>query len=564
VQRQLAAQALETLTQRLIKEHWDFYPTAGSRIGRHEYDGLLPDLSPASLRRRAEELRRGLAQLPGIDLNSLDQEGQLGYQLLELFLKRELFTLTELRPLENNPMRQVAYLNVGGYVRRDYAPLADRLRSATRVLQQVPELLETLDSALAENVGRPVLDMSIESYRGMARFYRVDLAQAVGDFDDRAILDPFNQSREAAAAALDRFVQRLEARQRTASDEFAIGPRLFSAMLATGEGVDLPLTALVAIGQASLESNLEELAAVASAISPGREVREVVAQISSRHPTADNLIPETRDMLEGLRRVLTDLDLITIPAEDRCQVMETPAYLRYAFAAMDSPGSLESKATEAFYYVTPVEPHWTAEQQEEWLANFNYDTLRMVSIHEVYPGHYVHFLHNRYGRPLNLVNRVATSYAFTEGWAHYAEQMMLETPLSSPLSKGGYRGVLGQSALRLTQLLEALVRNCRYLCSLGMHTQGMSVDEATRFFMDHAYMGELPARREALRGAFDPGYLNYTLGKLMILKLRGDYRREQGAAYSLKGFHDRLLSYGAPPLPLIRQVMLAQPGASPL
>jgi len=324
-------------------------------------------------------------------------------------------------------------------------------------------------------------------------------------------------------------------------------------MLATGEGVDLPLTDLVAIGQANLEDNLQELTAVASAIAPGREVREVVAQISSSHPTADNLIPETQDMLEGLRRVLIDLDLVSIPAEDRCQVMETPAYLRYAFAAMDSPGSLESKATEAFYYLTPVEPHWTPEQQEEWLANFNYDTLRMVSIHEVYPGHYVHFLHNRYGRPLNLVNRVATSYAFTEGWAHYAEEMMLETDYGR-----------GQPALRLTQLLEALVRNCRYLCSLGMHTQGMSVDEATRFFMDHAYMGELPARREALRGTFDPGYLNYTLGKLMILKLRSDYRREQGAGYSLKGFHDRLLSYGAPPLPLVRQVMLAQPGASPL
>jgi uncharacterized protein (DUF885 family) len=182
----------------------------------------------------------------------------------------------------------------------------------------------------------------------------------------------------------------------------------------------------------------------------------------------------------------------------------------------------------------------------------------------VYPGHFVHFLHHRYGQSLPLVNRVATSYAFTEGWAHYTEQMMLETPLSSPLTKGGYREVLNQPALQLTQLLEALVRNCRYLCSLWMHTQGMSLAEATRFFVDHAYMGELPARREALRGTFDPGYLNYTLGKLMILKLREDYRRQQGTAFSLKEFHDRLLSYGAPVLPLVREVMLADPGPSPL
>jgi uncharacterized protein (DUF885 family) len=218
---------------------------------------------------------------------------------------------------------------------------------------------------------------------------------------------------------------------------------------------------------------------------------------------------------------------------------------------MDSAGALETRATESFYYVTPVEPDWTAQQQEEWLSNFNYDTLRMVSVHEVYPGHFVHFLHNRYGRSLPLVNRVATSYAFTEGWAHYTEQMMVESEYGA-----------GQPALHLTQLLEALVRNCRFLCSIWMHTQGMSVDDATRFFMDKAYMGELPARREAMRGTFDPGYLSYTLGKLMILKLREDFQREQGSAFTLKGFHDRLLSYGAPPVSLLRQVMLREPGDS--
>jgi uncharacterized protein (DUF885 family) len=220
---------------------------------------------------------------------------------------------------------------------------------------------------------------------------------------------------------------------------------------------------------------------------------------------------------------------------------------------MDSAGALETQANESFYYVTPVDPDWTPQQQEEWLCNFNFDTLQVVSVHEVYPGHFVHHLHNRYGRSLPLVNRVATSYAFTEGWAHYTEQMMAE---------GDY--AIGRPTLRLTQLLEALVRNCRYLCSIWMHTQDMPVDDATRFFMDHAYMGELPARREAMRGTFDPGYLNYTLGKLMILKLRSDYRREMGTAYSLKAFHDKLLSYGAPPLPLLRQAMLRDPGVSPL
>ena len=546
-----AAKTLDTLSQRLIKEHWDFYPTAGSRIGRHEFDGRLPELSPGRVRRRLEELRKGLGQLSVLSPEGLSPGQRLSYGLLELFLKRELFNLEDWRPLENNPMRQVGLLNVGGYVRRDYAPLADRLRSATEALRQVPDFLEVLDSSLQPEIGRPVLEMSIESYTGMARFYRVDLGQAVADFSDNAVLDPFNQARERAALAVEGFVGRLQSRLERAREEFAIGGDLYSKMLATGEGVTAGLSELVALGQANLNDNLDQLAAAAEAIEPGRSIRETVAEIGRRHPAAERLIPETQEMLESIRQGLVDLDLISLPSEDRCQVMETPTYMRYAFAAMDSPGSLEEKATESFYYVTPVEEEWSAQQREEWLSNFNYDTLRIISIHEVYPGHFVHHLHSRYGSPLPLVNRVATSYSFTEGWAHYSEQMMLETDYGA-----------GEPALRLTQLLEALVRNCRYLCSLGMHTQEMTLDQATRFFMDHAYMEELPARREALRGTFDPGYLNYTLGKLMILKLREDFRKERGGDYTLRGFHDQLLSYGAPALPLVREVMLKQPGTA--
>ena len=550
--------AFENLAQRLVKEHWDFYPTAGSRIGRHEYDGQLPDLTPHRITRRVEELRRGLAQLSGlVGGNGPGAEDRLSYRLLELFLRRELFNLEEMRPLENNPMRQVGYLNVGAYVKRDYAPLVDRLRSATQAMEQAPDFLQVVDGALTAELSRPVLEMSIESYRGMARFYRVDLDQSGSGVEDAETLARFDQARERAALALDSFAVKLEERLNRLPEgsdgDFAIGPRLYADMLAYGEGVTAPLNDIISLGQANMERNLERLAEATAAMGSGRPIREIVGEIGRNHPAAGALIPETRAMLEDIRQSLLDFDIISLPSEDRCQVIETPTYMRYAFAAMDSPGSLETQATESYYYVTPVEDSWTATQAEEWLTNFNYDTLRIISIHEVYPGHFVHHLHNSYGRELPLVNRVASSYAFTEGWAHYTEEMMLETEYAR-----------GQAALQVTQLLEALVRNCRYLCALGMHTQGMTVDEATRFFMDNAYMEELPARREALRGTFDPGYLNYTLGKLMILKLRDDYRREQGSAYSLKGFHDKLLSHGAPPLPLLREIMLADPGDGPL
>ncbi len=549
-------QAVDALAERAIREHWDFLPTSGSRIGRHEYDGRLPDFSAGRVSRRVEELHRSLGQLsslPADDAHGTDAEARmdrLSRSLLDMFLRRELFNLEEMRTLHNNPQRQVGYLGVGSYVQRDYAPLPDRLRSAMQVLRQAPDFLATLETLTEPELGEPVRDMAVEAYRGMASFYHTGLAAASTECAAIApdVAAEFDAARELAAAAVSGFAQRLQ--DRRTRPGFAIGSDLYRRMLEVGEGVNTSLSDVLSIGQANLEQNLRRLDEAAALVAPGKSVREAVAQVSVNHPTAERLIPETRDMLEDIRQALIDHDIIGVPSEERCQVTETPSYMRYAFAAMDSPGGLEEVATEAFYYVTPVEPDWTPRQQEEWLTNFNYHTLKIISVHEVYPGHYVHNLHNRHGGGLPLVNRVATSYAFTEGWAHYTEEMMLETEYGRD-----------DAALWLTQLLEALVRNCRYLCSLGMHTQGMTVDEATQFFQAHAYMEEHPARREALRGTFDPGYLNYTLGKLMLLKLRQDWRRQEGSAYSLRRFHDAALSWGAPPVPLLRQVMLNEPGA---
>ncbi len=557
----MTTSAFDALAERAVREHWDFLPTAGSRIGRHEYDGRLPDFAAGRIRRRTEELRHTLAQLSALPADP-DPDGPadrdarmalLSRRLLELFLRRELFSLEEMRTLESNPQRQVGYIGVGSYVQRDYAPLPDRLRSATSALRQVPDFVATLDAMTEPELGEPVRDMAVRAYRGMASFYRTGLTDAA---ERCAVIAPdvaaeFNAARESAAAAVSNFAGRIGSRK--ARPDFAIGSSLYHRMLSVGEAVGASLSDLLSIGQANLEQNLRQLDEAAGRVlsqrgAGGGSVRDAVNLVSVNHPTAENLIPDTRDLLEDIRQALIDHDIISLPSMERCQVTETPSYMRYAFAAMDSPGSLEQVATEAFYYVTPVEPEWTHRQREEWLSNFNFDTLKIISIHEVYPGHYVHNLHNRHGRgggELPLINRVATSYAFTEGWAHYTEEMMLETDYGRD-----------NPALWLTQLLEALVRNCRYLCSLGMHTQGMTLDEATQFFQAHAYMEEHPARQEALRGTFDPGYLNYTLGKLMLLKLRQDWRRQESSRYTLRRFHDAALSWGAPPVPLLRSAML--------
>ena len=301
--------SLDELSQRFVRQYWSFYPTSGSHIGMHEYDGTLPDLSPSSLQRRVRELNESLTAVSAAGETSLNEEDRLSHSLLDLFLQRELFSLTQARNLETNPMRQVGYLDVSGYLNRDYAPLMDRVRSMTRVLDQVPEFLEVLASHLSDGIGRPVLDSSVESYSGMARFYRVDLGEAGREVTDQGIRAEFDRARGQATAALEKFAAMLEQRRDRAPEEFAVGPGLYSSMLKAGEALDVPVADLITIGEANLEENLRELREVAAVIGPGRDVREIVEETGARHPSASALIPETRNMLEDIRQSVIDLDL---------------------------------------------------------------------------------------------------------------------------------------------------------------------------------------------------------------------------------------------------------------
>ena len=303
-------------------------------------------------------------------------------------------------------------------------------------------------------------------------------------------------------------------------------------------------------------------AEAAHQIDPGKPPVEVFQAIQKDHPTEQKLIPDTARDLETIRQFLVDHRIISLPSQVRAQVTETPQFLRAtSFASMDTPGPFETKATEAYYYVTPPETDWSAQQKEEWLTAFNYYTTDIVSIHEAYPGHYVQFLHLN-ASPATRLEKIFGSYAFIEGWAHYAEQMMVDEGFGA---QGNGQGSSPQDSLRaakyrLAQTDEALLRVCRFCVSVKMHCQKMSVDEATRFFQQNCYYEEKPAHQEAMRGTFDPEYLYYTLGKLEILKLREDYRKQQGGKFTLRQFHDEMLRHGAPPIRLLRELMLKDRG----
>jgi uncharacterized protein (DUF885 family) len=304
------------------------------------------------------------------------------------------------------------------------------------------------------------------------------------------------------------------------------------------------------IGMSNLKKEQETFDAAAKIINPNKNPVDVYNDIQKEHPSADSLISNSRKTIESIRQYLIDKHIITIPSEVRIQIKETPQYEREtSTASMDAPGPFDEKATESYYYITPVDKKWTPKQQEDWLKTFNYYTTDVVSIHEVYPGHYTQFLHLK-ASSATKIEKIFSSYAFVEGWAHYTEKMMLDE------GYGNNGDSIRAAKFRLAQSGDALLRLCRLCVSVKTHTQGMTVDEATKFFMDNWHQGDKPSRQEALRGTFDPSYLFYTVGKLEILKLRSDYQQQEGDNYSLQKFHDILLDNGQPPIRLLREILL--------
>jgi uncharacterized protein (DUF885 family) len=531
------------LAERVLDERWKASPPEAASSGIHAYDGMLPPVTRASMTARVAGLRTALADCEAIALEGLSAQESFDRDLLLLGLRSEIWELTENQGFRRDPMSLMWPLEATAYMDRSYAPVEQRMASMANLLRAVPAYLDSVRALLEPPFAKPVLKQAIEAYAGVAGFYRGDISEfANANLSGSAAAD-MTQAAETGAAAIDDMVAYLRTHEATANDDFAVGAEAYATMLSLGEMVDMPLAEIEAAGMRELHRHQASVREAAERIAPGKPLAEAIAVVTKDHPAAENLIDETREMLEEIRDFTIDHNIASVISDVRAQVRETPAFMRWAFAAMDGPGPFEEVATESFYYVTPVEEHWTPEQAEEWLSNFGYATLKIISVHEVYPGHYVHFL--RHAHAPSAISKVFGAYSFWEGWAHYCEEMFLEA---------GYGD--GDPKLQLAMAQEALVRVCRLLCSLRMHTQGQTLAESEKFFQAEAFMEELPAKTEAIRGTFDPGYLNYTLGKILIYKLRADWQAEQGDAYSLKAFHDELLSHGGPPVPLLRQHML--------
>jgi uncharacterized protein (DUF885 family) len=521
-------------------------PSAGTEAGLHQYDGQLEDLSRASIEARIAELKQLQARLTAVDRTRLSFDDAIDAQALEGHLLGTLQGLEILRTWETNPMAYVRVPGNGvdGLIKRDFAPAHDRLRSIVARLRAVPAVY----AAARTNVKNPpkeFTDLAIRMCKGSVGYFERTVPQwakgAAGG--DAALFAEF----EKANAAVVKETRELAAWLETdllprSKGSYAIGEANFLAKLKYDDMVELPLDALLARGQAQLDKDHAAFIETARRIDPAKTPAEVMKSLSDEHPTAQDLIPSIQRSVEDARRFLVEKDIVTIPSDVRPLIAETPPFARGgSFASMDTPGPFEAKAKEAFYYVTPVEKDWDAKHQEEHLRLYNPSVVQMINVHEVWPGHYLQFLYAP--RFPTKTRKLTFSGTNAEGWAHYTEQMMVDQ---------GFGG--GSPKIRLAQLQEALLRDCRYVVGVKLHTKGMTVEEGAKLFVEMGFQEPANGFEEARRGAYNPTYLYYTFGKLEIQDLAREYMQVKKA--SLKQFHDAFVAEGGLPIPLVRKILL--------
>jgi uncharacterized protein (DUF885 family) len=523
------------------------YPTSATFDGVHLHDDLLEDLSRAATDAQARALGGFVRRLAAIDPSRLTEVERLERPAIEAAIRARLFELETVRTWERNPQAYGDLLStsLAGQALFEYAPVSERGRRVVSKLRQVPRLMQ----AARDNVKDPpgiFVKVGLESLRGAQRFIEDDLPRAFSTLDDLHILgdlaDTSVEAAQAIAACIRHFEEEVAPRAR---GSFRLGRERFEQKLTLEDGITLDADKLLAIATRELDETQEEFRRVAARID-NMDPMAAWARAKDAHPARGALVSTAQEQLDELRSFITRQDLVSVPDGTAVVAGATPRFYRWTFASMWTPGPFETRPLRAYYYVTDPDPSWPDDRQEAHLKDFNFGALWSISIHEVYPGHFLHYQHLRQLASSFRKSILFSSTAMVEGWAHYAEQMVVDA---------GFRK--GDATVRLGQLAEALIRLCRTIVGIRLHCEDLSVEQGVRFFREHAYLEETAARREAERGTFDPAYVLYALGKLAILKLREDYQALQKGR-SLRAFHDTLLGNGTVPLGLHRALMLGE------
>ena len=521
------------------------HPVFAVSAGRHDFDGQLPDWSREGIAAEIARLHTVREAALAFDREALNEQERYQQDYVVSQADETLFWLETARWPFRNPQFYFGWtldsFTPAPYITLDYAPIEERMDAYIRYAEAVPTAIAQVRDNLETPMPRTWIDYGVASFGGMAQYFTDDVPLVWAEVEDEELQDRFAEANATAAEAMAGMAEYLESLRATQTEDFALGAEMFSRMLYDTERVDVSLDELEAIGRADLERNQTALAEACEQLAPGEPIRDCFARMADNKPEGGS-VEAARRQLDELKAFLVEKDLVSIPGDEIARVDEAPPYARSNFAYINIPGPYE-EGQPSTYYIAPPDPSWSEEVQRGYLPG-EADLLG-TSVHEVWPGHFLNFLHAN--RAEWIFGRVFVGYAFAEGWAHYSEEMMIEAGLRD-----------GDPETHIGQLSNALLRNARFLSAIGLHTQGWTVEESQAFFQEEAYQDEGNSRQQASRGTWDPAYLNYNMGKLLIRRLREDWTASRGGSEAWKAFHDEFLSYGGPPIPLVRGQMMGE------
>jgi len=547
---QTAAQASTTSSwpvyrDQFLNDYFKAHPAFAVIQGRHEYDGQLPDWSAGGIAAEIKRLHAARDATAAFADAALSEPERFERDYVIARADRDLYWLEIAEAPFKNPAFYLDWIADGldpaPYLTREYAPLDQRMRAYIAYLRAIPGATGQIQANLRAPLALPLLERGVSAFKGFADFYEQEAPATFASVTDSALQSDLKQASMTAATAMRELGSWLESQRPSATGSYALGAEKFATMLKMTEQVTTPVAELEAVGRADLERNLAALREACAKYAPSKSVAACFKKMNEDKPTR-GAVEGARQQLAGLKQFLTDKNVVTIPGDEQARVNEAPPYNRANSAYIDIPGPYE-KGLPATYYIAPPDPKWSEQERRDYIPGRA--DLLFTSVHEVWPGHFLQFLHsNRSG---SIVGRVFVGYAFAEGWAHYAEEMVWEMDFGN-----------GDPETHIGQLSNALLRNVRFLSAIGLHTHGMTVEESEKMFRDSAFQDPGTARQQAARGTYDPAYLNYTMGKLMIRKLREEWCASRGGKAAWHDFHDQILSYGGPPIPMIRRAMLGK------
>jgi uncharacterized protein (DUF885 family) len=521
----------ENFVEAFITETFTARPHQGAKAGRHEFDGKLPDLSAAGLQRETARLHLARDRIRAFDEAALSPEQRYEREYVLDAIERDLFWQETMRWPTVNPGYYGWPLDPNVYVAREYAPLADRLRAYIAYARAVPAAAAQVRANLKTPMPRTYVQLGRILFGGLANFYANDVPATFAPVQDAALQSQLREANAGAIKAMKELDQWFASLESTATNGYAIGAARFAEMMWATEQVDVPIARLKEIGERDMERNLAALREACARYDPGKSLVDCTEKVNAQKPP-EGPVAAAQKQLEGLRAFIVSRKVVTIPGPEQARVAEAPSYRRWNAAYINIPGPRKRPSLDTS---APPDPAWTPKGKATSGQRRSPVHLRARCGRDI-----LQFLHANRAR--SKLGRIFTSYAFAEGWAHYSEEMMWEVGLND-----------GDPATHVGQILNALLRDARYLSAIGLHTAGMTVAESEALFRDKAFQDAGNARQQAARGTFDPGYGNYTLGKLMIRKLRDDWTATRGGRAAWQAFHDELLSHGSPPLPVVRK-----------